>query len=63
LQFNISSIEDVQYSQDGFWLVFEGQEASQNVDIIYMTVTGANHIRLTTQDGMDFDPSWRPASN
>jgi Tol biopolymer transport system component len=63
LEFNVVPIEDVEYSRDGFWLVFEGQEASRNVDILYMTVTGANRTRLTTQGGLDFDPSWRPASD
>jgi hypothetical protein len=28
-----------------------------------MTVTGANIIRLTTDDGMEFDPAWRPSGN
>ncbi|MFN8412854.1 MAG: hypothetical protein U0Z26_10735 [Anaerolineales bacterium] len=61
LQFNVVSIEDMEYSPDGFWLVFEGEEAGQNKDISYMTVTGANRVRLTFDQGMDFDPTWRPA--
>jgi serine/threonine protein kinase/Tol biopolymer transport system component len=60
LQFSALSIEDVEYSADGFWLVFEGAEADGNLDIYTMTVTGANRTRLTVDDGLDFDPTWRP---
>jgi serine/threonine protein kinase len=60
LQFGILSIENIEYSPDGFWLVFEGDETGKNNDIYYMTVTGANRTRLTTDAGLDFDPAWRP---
>lgn len=60
LQFNLISIEDMEYSPDGFWLIFESEEAGENKDIAYMTVTGANRVRLTFDKGMDFDPTWRP---
>lgn len=60
LPFSALSIEDVEYSPDGFWLIYEGEEAGENRDIIYMTVTGANRTRLTTDEGLDFDPAWRP---
>ena len=60
VQLNALSIEDVDYSPDGFWLVYEGEEADENRDIYYMTVTGANRTRLTTDKGLDFDPAWRP---
>jgi len=63
LKLNIISIEDVQYSPDGFFLLYEGEESDENNDIYYMTVTGANIIRLTTDDGMEFDPAWRPSGN
>jgi len=63
LQFLINSIEDVEYSPDGFWLVYEGEEAVENKDILYMTVTGANRIRLTADASLDFDPTWRPVSD
>jgi TolB protein len=61
LQFQVSSIEDVEYSPDGFWLLYEGEETGENKDVIYMTVTGANRTRLTADEGMDFDPAWRPS--
>jgi len=63
LQLNVISIEDVEYSPDGFRLLYEGEEESENKDIFYMTVTGANSIRITTDKGLDFDPTWRPYGN
>jgi Tol biopolymer transport system component len=63
LQLNALSIEDVDYSPDGFWLVYEGEESDENNDIYYMTVTSANRTRLTTDEGLDFDPAWRPIGN
>jgi hypothetical protein len=60
LQLTPLSIEDVDYSPDGFWLVYEGEESDENNDIYYMTVTSANRTRLTTDEGLDFDPAWRP---
>lgn len=60
LQFNILSIENMEYSPDGFWLVYEGDETGKNNDIYYTTVTGANRTRLTSDPGLDFDPTWRP---
>ena len=60
LQVSGLSIEDVDYSPDGFWLVYEGEESDENNDIYYMTVTSANRTRLTTDAGLDFDPVWRP---
>jgi Tol biopolymer transport system component len=62
LGINVLPVEDVSYSPDGFWLVFEGEEAGENKDILYMTVTGANRTRVTTDKKLDFDPAWRPVS-
>lgn len=53
-------IEDVQFSQDGEWLVFEGMDNEGNRDIYFMTVTGGNRTRLTNDSKVDFDPAWRP---
>ena len=44
-------------------LAFEGEEVGQNKDILYMTVTGANRTRVTTDKGLDFDPAWRPVGS
>jgi len=62
LPFKILPIEALKYSPDGQWVVFEGQETSQNRDIIYMMVDGQNRTRLTTSPALDFDPVWRPAA-
>jgi TolB protein len=61
LQIGTPPVEDVGYSPDGFWLVYEGEESGANKDIFYMTVTGANRKRMTADKGLDFDPAWRPA--
>ena len=54
-------IEDVEFSRDGLWLVFEGKDNSTgNWDIYFMTVAGSGRTRLTTDPEMDFDPTWRP---
>lgn len=53
-------IEDVEYSPDGLWLISEGQDANGNRDIYFMTVTSGNRTRLTTEESIDFDPTWRP---
>jgi Tol biopolymer transport system component len=63
VQLGVISIEDVEYSPDGFRLVYEGESGDQNNDILYMTVTGANNTRITTDPGLDFDPTWRPFRN
>ncbi len=53
-------IENIHYSPDGFWLIFEGEEDDGNLDIFIMTVDGGNRTRLTIDPGTDFDPAWRP---
>jgi Tol biopolymer transport system component/serine/threonine protein kinase len=53
-------IEDVSFSPDGFWLVFEGMDAEGNRDIYFMTTAGSGRTRLTTDPKIDFDPAWRP---
>jgi Tol biopolymer transport system component len=63
LDLKILSIEDVEYSPDGFHLLYEGEDKTENNDIYYMTVTGANNVRITTDKGLDFDPTWRPTGN
>ena len=59
LNMGVLTIEDVQFSTNGFWLAFEsGPNISS--DIYYMTATGANLTQLTTNKEDDFDPAWRP---
>ena len=52
-------VQDVDYSEDGFWLVFEGKDGD-NRDIYITTVAGASRTQLTTDPSYDFDPVWRP---
>jgi len=52
-------VHDVDYSEDGFWLVFGGKDG-ENQDVYMMTAAGASRTRLTTDPGNDFDPVWRP---
>jgi len=56
-------IEDVEFSQDGLWLVFESMDNEGNRDIYFMTLIGGNRTRLTNDPAVDFDPTWRPAQN
>jgi len=60
LKLGIVGIENLQYSPDGFWTVYEGVDELLNKDIYYMTVSGATRTRLTTDPDDDFDPAWRP---
>jgi eukaryotic-like serine/threonine-protein kinase len=56
----ITPIEDVSFSPDGYWLVFEGMDSEGNREIYYMTVAGSGRTRLTNDPKIDFDPVWRP---
>ncbi len=53
-------IEDVEFSPDGLWIVFETMDNEGNRDIYFMTISGGNRTRLTIDPAVDFDPSWRP---
>jgi Tol biopolymer transport system component len=53
-------IENVEYSPDGFWLIFETLVNNVNRDIFIMNLNGANQTRITLDPGADFDPAWRP---
>ncbi len=59
LNMGVLTIEDVQFSSNGFWLAFESG-TGRNSDIYYMTATGGNLTQLTANKGDDFDPAWRP---
>jgi eukaryotic-like serine/threonine-protein kinase len=56
-------IVDVDYSPDGYWLVFESVSADptgSNQDIYLMTISGGDRTRLTRDPDADFDPAWKP---
>jgi Tol biopolymer transport system component len=55
-------VEHLDFSSDGFWVVFQGREVEgTTLDIYLMTAAGADRVRLTTDPGNDFDPAWRPS--
>src|SRR6266508_1571322 len=56
----ITPIQDVQFSPDGFWIVYEGMDNEGNRDVYFMTITGSGRTRLTNDPKIDFDPAWRP---
>jgi len=63
LKLGIAGIENLHYSADGFWMVYEGVDDRDNKDIYYMTASGATRTRLTTDPRDDFDAVWRPIAN
>ena len=60
LPFNVIFIEDIDFSPDGFYLAYEGVGDSNNFDIFFMTLSGGDKVRLTTDPANDFQPTWRP---
>ncbi len=58
-----SPMEDVSFSPDGLWMVFESMDGGGNRDIYFMTITGSGRARLTNDTKMDFDPAWRPSQD
>jgi Tol biopolymer transport system component len=60
LQLGASAIENAAFSFDGFWLVYEGNENGQDKDILFMTASGGTRTPLTINQGLEFDPAWRP---
>jgi len=54
---NILPVENVEFSPDGLWLVFEGD----NRDILYVMASGGTDTVVDTGRGSAFDPTWRPA--
>ena len=63
LKLGVVGVEKISYSADGFWMVYEGLDDSDNTDIYYMTASGATRTRLTTDPKDDYDPVWRPIIN
>ncbi len=53
-------IENVEFSLDGLWLVYESLDNDFNRDIYFMTISGGDRTRLTTDPAVEFDPVWRP---
>ena len=57
-------IENLHFSPDGLWYVFESVNAVNIADIFLAPVgePNAETIRLTSDPGADFDPAWRPGT-
>ena len=55
--------EDPQISPDGLWILFEGKSPEENRDIFIATLAGEQRTRVTTDPGIDFDPTWRPGAS
>ena len=47
-------------SPDGSWISYESWPDGRNHDIFLTNMEGSEMIRLTTDPGFDFDPTWRP---
>lgn len=62
LDVGVLSINNVEYSPDGLWLVFE-MAGERGSDIAYMTASGSGTTILTSDAAQDFDPAWRPISH
>lgn len=56
-------IEDVEFSPDGLWIIFESTDSNGNRDIYFSTIAGGNRTRLTSDSSVEFDPAWRPVQN
>ncbi len=53
-------IENLHFSPDGQWYVFEVRNAKNISDIYYAKIDGSNWVHLTTDPQGNFDPAWRP---
>lgn len=53
------TIEAVQVSPDGRWLVFDS-DRNGNADVYVMPATGGEGRQLTTDSASDYSPSWSP---
>ncbi|MCB0118488.1 MAG: serine/threonine-protein kinase [Anaerolineales bacterium] len=62
LPISIAFIENIDYSPDGFYIAYEGVGEAGNMDIFYMTLSGGDRVRLSTDPAQDFQPTWRPAT-
>ncbi len=62
IQINVITIENVDYSPDGYYLAYEGIVEDNNIDIFYMTAAGGGRERITTDPALDFHPVWRPVT-
>lgn len=57
---NTVYVGNTSFSPDGFYLAYEGVGEANNFDIFYMSISGGDKTRLTTDRAADFQPVWRP---
>jgi len=55
-------VEDVTFSPDGLWVLYEGMNNGGNRDIYLVSIGGGTPTQITVDPAVDFDPSWRPTS-
>lgn len=64
IQLSIENAWDMDYSPDGYWIVFErvvfGADSSRNYDIYLMASVGGSAVQLTIDPARDYQPVWRP---
>lgn len=54
-------MREAAFSPDGAWIAFESWPEGSNHDIFIMTTpNGLGRQRLTSEEGFEFDPAWRP---
>jgi len=59
IRLGVLSVENVDYSPDGFWMAYESAGAGYH--IYYSTPSGGSQTRITKDAKFeDFDPAWRP---
>jgi eukaryotic-like serine/threonine-protein kinase len=57
---DLTPMRQAVYSPDGFWIAYEGWPDGDSHNIYIMTTNGLARQQLTTEDGYDFHPAWRP---
>jgi Tol biopolymer transport system component len=55
-----AGMKEADYSPDGFWVVFTSNPSGPNHDIYVMRSNGTDIQQITEDEGLDFDPAWRP---
>ncbi|MBK9782097.1 MAG: PD40 domain-containing protein [Anaerolineales bacterium] len=61
LPINLTYIENIDFSPDGLFLAYESVGDDRNMDVFFMTLSGGDKVRLSTDPEQDFHPAWRPA--
>jgi hypothetical protein len=55
-----AGMKEVDFSPDGIWMVFSSNPEGVNHDIYIMRSNGTDIQQITEDEGLDFDPVWRP---